>query len=73
MPFAQTVHACLKANPNAVVYLAQAQRHPSTFLLYLDALRDEGLTLKELPTEELNQRFNYDRTTCPVALHRVTL
>jgi hypothetical protein len=39
VPFARTVSACLKANPRAIVYLAQAERHPSTFLLYLDALR----------------------------------
>lgn len=73
VPFAQSVHACLQANPAAVVYLAQAQRHPSTFLLYLDALRDEGLKLREMDTDKLRQRFNYDRDTCPVALHQVTL
>lgn len=73
VPFAHVVHACLKANPRATVFLAQAERHPSTFMLYMDALRDEGLTLTELPTGDLHQRFNYDRITCPVALHQVSL
>lgn len=44
VPFAQTVRACLEARPDAVVYLAQAERHPSTFLQYLDALRVSGAT-----------------------------
>jgi predicted nicotinamide N-methyase len=80
VPFARTVAELLKAaNDRAansgIAYLAQTERHPLYFIEYLDALRECGLTVEEIPFDNMNtpQRFHYDRQELTIYLHKVTL